>query len=109
MHELGIVVQVVDLASARANGARVHKLTLEIGKLSLVMPEAVRFCWDVAAKGTALEGCVLDIVLVDGRGRCRACSAEVLLERPLGRCTCGSTDLEWIGGMDVRIAKMEVD
>src|SRR5688572_20947205 len=108
MHELGIVSQVVDLASSRANGARVRRLVLEIGKLSLVMPDAVRFCWDVAAKGTALDGSALDIVLVDGKGKCRACGDEVPLEKPLGRCGCGSSDLEWIAGMDVRIAKMEV-
>ena len=109
MHELGIALQVVDLATARTNGARVRRLVLEIGRLSLVLPDAMRFCWDDAARGTSLDGSALEIVEVDGKAKCRVCSGEVVLLRPLGRCACGSSDLEWVSGMDVKIARLEVD
>jgi hydrogenase nickel incorporation protein HypA/HybF len=42
------------------------RVRLEIGRLSSVMPEAIRFCFDVCARGTALEGAELEIVELAG-------------------------------------------
>ena len=41
-------------SSARqAKGRKVTRVTLEIGKLSAIMPDAIRFCFDVVAQGQA--------------------------------------------------------
>ncbi|MFN2644439.1 MAG: hydrogenase maturation nickel metallochaperone HypA [Burkholderiales bacterium] len=61
MHELGISRNIVAIVDEAAAGRRVRRVTLEIGKLSGVMAHAVRFCFDVAAHGTALEGAELEI------------------------------------------------
>ena len=108
MHELSITQQIVAVVAERAAGARVTRVVVEIGKLSAVVPDAVRFCFDLCAEGTALEGATLEIVETPGRARCRACGAGVALERPFGRCACGSTDLEWLSGEELRIRSMEV-
>jgi hydrogenase nickel incorporation protein HypA/HybF len=109
VHELGIATEIVALAGeASGGGARVHRIVVEVGRLSTVLPDALRFCFDLAAAGTAAEGAVLDIVEVPGRAACRACGAEVALERPFGRCACGSSDLEWLAGEELRITEMEV-
>ena len=70
MHELGITRNIVAIVSERAGAARVKRVSLEIGRLSAVMPEAIRFCFDVCSKGTALEGAELEIREIPGRGRC---------------------------------------
>src|SRR5687767_4920697 len=98
MHELGITYEVVSMACERAAGAKVKHIVLEIGKLSAVMPDAVRFCFELCTAGTPAEGATLEIVETPGRGRCRQCNEEVVLERPLGRCQCGSSDLDGIAG-----------
>jgi hydrogenase nickel incorporation protein HypA/HybF len=108
MHELGIVAAIVDIASEQTGGASVKRLVLEIGKLSAVLPDAVRFAFDVATEGTALEGAELEIAEIDGSARCRACGGRVVLQRPVGRCACGAFDLEWLSGTDVRIVEMEL-
>lgn len=108
MHELAITQEVVEILRDRAGARRVRRVVLEIGKLSAVLPDAVRFCFDMCAEGTPAEGAVLEIVEPPGRARCRACGAEVILERPLGLCRCGSTDLEWISGEELKIREMEV-
>ncbi|MEP7271708.1 MAG: hydrogenase maturation nickel metallochaperone HypA, partial [Acidobacteriota bacterium] len=56
MHELGITRSIVGICVEHSAGARVKRVTVEIGKLSAIMPDAVRFCFDVCAKGTAVEG-----------------------------------------------------
>ena len=98
MHELAITQQVVETVCERAQGARVVRVVLEIGKLSGVMPDAVRFCFDPCTEGTAAEGAELVIREPPGLARCRACGREVVLEGPLGACDCGGIDLEWLGG-----------
>jgi hydrogenase nickel incorporation protein HypA/HybF len=61
MHELGISRNIVAIVGEAAAGRRVRRVTVEIGQRSGVMAHAVRFCFDVAASGTALEGAELDI------------------------------------------------
>lgn len=108
MHELGIVQEIVAIVEERSQGKSVSALSLEIGKLSAVLPDAVRFCFDVAAEGTVLEGATLTVIEKDGLARCRSCAASVVLASPIGRCTCGAFDLEWLEGTDVKIVRMEV-
>lgn len=108
MHELGITLEVIDIVSRHAGDAKVNRVVLEIGKLSAVLPDAVRFCFDTCAEGTVVEGAVLEIIETPGLACCRVCGGDVVMERPLGRCTCGSTDLDWLSGEELRIREMEV-
>ncbi len=66
MHELGITRNLVAIVSDAAQGRRVNKVWLEIGALSALMPDAVRFCFDVVSKGTVLEGATLEIIALPG-------------------------------------------
>jgi len=110
MHELAIAQEIVELACERAGGAdrRIVRIVLRVGKLSAVLPDALRFCFDAATAATAAEGASLEIIEADGLARCRACGAEVALERPFGRCACASSDLEWISGDELEIRDVEV-
>ncbi len=108
MHELGIVQEVIALVTERAEGARLTRVVLEIGKLSAVLPDAVRFCFDLVSEGTAAEGATLEIIETPGRARCRACGAGLTLDRPFGRCACGGSDLEWLAGEELKVKEIEV-
>jgi hydrogenase nickel incorporation protein HypA/HybF len=108
MHELAITEEVVALVCARAGAARVTRVVLEIGRLTAVSADAVRFCFDLCAEGTPMEGAELQIVEMPGSAQCRACGAEVVLERPLGWCACGSSDLEWRSGEELIIREIAV-
>jgi hydrogenase nickel incorporation protein HypA/HybF len=108
MHELSIANSVVELCAERAMGARVLRITLEIGRFSAVMPDAIRFCFDVCAKDTVVEGAELEIVETPGRARCRDCGNELALADMLDRCACGSVDLELLAGSELKIKWMEV-
>jgi hydrogenase nickel incorporation protein HypA/HybF len=62
VHELSITRNVVAIVSERATGQRVTRVRLEIGRLSAVVPDSIRFCFDICAQGTPLEGATLEIV-----------------------------------------------
>jgi hydrogenase nickel incorporation protein HypA/HybF len=108
VHELALAQEIVAIAAERAQGARVTRVVLEVGKLACVLPDSLRFCFDAAAAATPVEGATLEIREVPGRARCRACSGEVALERAFGVCACGSSDLEWLSGEELRVVSMEV-
>ena len=108
MHELGITQSIVDTCRAAAGSAPVKRVTVEIGCLCGVMPDAVRFCFDVCAQGTALEGSLLHIVSIPGRGVCRDCGMELVLEDFLALCACGSANLAVSGGDELRVKDMEI-
>ncbi len=113
MHEVGITRSIVEIAeqNARAKGAtRVVSVTVEIGELSGVVPEAVEFCFESCVNGTFLEGAQLIIERTPGRGRCRECGDE----SPLGPYTfecpaCGEFSLERLQGDELRVKEMEID
>ncbi len=108
MHELSITQSIVDACAERAEGARVNRVRVEIGRLTCVQPDALRFCYDVCTEGTSLAGSELEIIEIRGRARCRACGEELELDDLLTPCGCGSHDLELIAGEDLRIKEMEV-
>ncbi|MBE9129580.1 MULTISPECIES: hydrogenase maturation nickel metallochaperone HypA [unclassified Coleofasciculus] len=109
MHELGITQTIVDTVTQHAKGAKVQRVSLEIGKLAAIMPDAVHFCFDVCTRGTPLEGATLDIIEIPGLARCRQCGAEVHLDEPFGICDCGSVELDVISGQELKIKEMEVE
>ena len=58
MHELSIVLSIVDIADeqVRKTGARqVEQIDLDIGALSGVELDALDFAWDAGVKDTVLE------------------------------------------------------
>ena len=110
MHELGMTRNVVAIVSEHARGQTVLRVTLELGRLSGFMSEAIRFCFDICAKGTPLDGATLQIVDVEGRGLCTACGAEPLMTMPLGRCpACREPSLRIVAGTELKIKEMEVE
>lgn len=112
MHELSIIHNVVAICAERAAeqgvDTRVMRVTLAVGKLSAVMPDALRFCFEICARDTVVEGAELEIIETDGLGRCRDCGGEVALTQLFGRCQCDSTNLEIIAGDELKIKQMEV-
>ncbi len=108
MHELGICQEVVRIASERCGGASVKRVVLEVGVLTAVLPEALRFCFQLATEETPLQGAALEIVEVPGQARCRGCGASLVLRVPYGQCACGGIDLEWTAGDALHVRELEV-
>lgn len=66
MHELALTREIVAIVCQAAGDRRVRQVTLEIGRLTCVAPEALEFCFDAVARGTLAEGALLDIRRTDG-------------------------------------------
>jgi hydrogenase nickel incorporation protein HypA/HybF len=109
MHELGISRNVVAIVGEAARGRRVRRVTLEIGKLSGVMREAIEFSFDLVAQGTPVAGAVLAVREIDGRARCIECEAEFAVPSFPATCACGSRRLRTIAGEELNIKSIDLE
>ena len=109
MHELGITRNIVAIATEHSQGAKVRRVVVKIGQLSAIVPDAIRFCFDICCQGTPLEGAVLEIREIPGRASCRQCGREIALTQPFGRCTCGSHQLDIFQGEELTIEELEIE
>ena len=109
MHEMALTCSIVEMAEEAAAGARVARVTLVIGKLSGAMTDAIRFCFDEVARGTAVEGAVLEIIEPDGRARCDRCGAEFATPELWTGCDCGSFSLTRLQGDELELKSIELE
>lgn len=109
MHELALAESIIDMVAEHAAGRCVERIKVEIGTLACVMPDALRFCFGLAAAGTVLEGAKLEIVEVRAAARCRACGGTFFQDTFWTTCPCGGRDFERLTGEELRVKEYEVD
>jgi len=110
MHELSLVQGVVDICEQHSGGRRVLEVTLEIGALSGVVPEALEFCFEAAAKDTLLEGARLIIDRISATGFCNVCGVVSTIETYFDSCPCCSAPaLDLRSGDEMRVKDLEVE
>ena len=113
MHEMSLaesVLQIIQDSAQTQNFQRVRRVTLEIGQLSCVEPEAMRFCFDAVTSGSIAEGARLEIIETPGQGHCAACGKTVALQEQYVLCPeCGSANLRIVGGNEMRVKDLEVE
>jgi hydrogenase nickel incorporation protein HypA/HybF len=108
MHEMALTQDLVALITENCTGQRVMRVVLEVGKLAAVAPDAFRFCFELCAEGTPVEGAALEIVELPGRGLCRDCGREMWLHSAFEHCICGSFALEFLCGEELQLKEVEV-
>ncbi|HEY0813449.1 MAG TPA: hydrogenase maturation nickel metallochaperone HypA [Pseudonocardia sp.] len=108
MHELSITQSVVEAVTRRMGEARIRRVRLEVGQLCGLVPDSVRFCFELVAAGTTCEGALVEIDEPCGRARCRTCALEFETGEVLPLCACGSADVAVEGGRELRIREVEL-
>lgn len=113
MHEMSLaesVREIIEDASRKQHFQHVKTVRLEVGKLSCVEQEAMRFCFESVMKDTIADGATLEIVETEGRGRCPACGHETPIATLYEACPqCGSYGLVVIAGDTMRVKELEVE
>lgn len=109
MHELALMESLVATVEGGVEQGRVTRVCLEVGRLHAAVPDALRFCFDVCARGTRLEGAGLDIVEIAPRARCSGCGVEHEVDGfVLPDCSCGGGEMTLSAGRELRIREVEV-
>ncbi len=111
MHELIATQRILDAALEQADpeeGRRVRAVRLQLGALAGVVEPSIRFYWDLLTPGTLAAGSSLDVRLVPGTVRCRACGQVSETEEAFPVCpACDGADLAVLAGDGVVIEAVE--
>ncbi len=112
MHEMSLaegVVQLIEDAAREQAFGKVTAVWLEIGQLSGVEVEAMKFCFDVVTRDGIADGARLEIIATPGSGWCMQCSKTVPMSEVFGECPdCGSHQMQVTGGTEMRVKELEV-
>ncbi len=108
MHELSITQSIVDLVAERTAGRTVLAVRVQVGRLSGVVPDALSFCFELAAAGTTVEGARLEIEETEGRLSCADCGAESPAADLVLLCPCGSADVTVVAGQELTVRAVEL-
>ena len=108
MHELGLCSSIVDAVAQRAGTRPVAAVTVRVGRLHHVHPEAFEQSFAVAAMGTVAEEAAPLLVLLPVRARCSGCGLEWEGDEPPAACPgCGAVDMELTGGDELLLESIE--
>jgi hydrogenase nickel incorporation protein HypA/HybF len=107
MHELSIAAAIVEACVERALGNRILCIRVEVGFLAAVLPDSLRFCFELCARGTTAEGAALEIMETPGQAICDACGTTIELSVLTGRCVCGNR-LRITAGEELKMTNMVV-
>ncbi|MEO0603865.1 MAG: hydrogenase maturation nickel metallochaperone HypA [Myxococcota bacterium] len=108
MHELSVTRNIVAIVAEKAGKRPVKRVKLVIGKLAGIEVPAIRFCFDVVAKGTVVEGATLEIEEPAGRGSCRECGEEMGIARLVATCPCERrARIDIVSGEELLVREME--
>jgi len=113
MHEMSLCESVIHILQDNAEKqgfSRVKTVWLEIGELSGVEVEAMRFSFEVIRQGTLADQAALEIINVPGSAWCMQCGKNVRIAQRFDACPeCGSYQLQVNGGDEMRIKELEVE
>ncbi len=138
MHEFNFAYNIFNIAIKTAETYRAKKIKsikLEIGDFTLIVPDILKYSFEIVSKGTIAEGATLDIIKKPGNLRCDNCRHEselwlydsdgkgeftddqgnkftnlAELGITLFKCKkCGSTKTTLVGGKNTKIVNIEIE
>lgn len=112
MHEIGVVRQVLRTIEdfAKENDVKqIDELVLDVGELSLIIPQYLEDIYPAVVKDTILENAKLIINMVPGLAECDDCDEIFNVVEHEGYCpNCGSFEKTVLSGKDFTIREIHV-
>lgn len=113
VHELAVCQGIIDVASETLRAQppplpAVASVTVQIGRLTAVVPESLCAYFALLTPSTLLEGARLDIETVPIRGRCADCARHFEIDTLAFTCPrCGSGFVELTSGRELQVVSLE--
>lgn len=110
MHELSLCNSIQQVVGRAAGDRKVAAVHLRVGRLRQVVPDTLRYCWELVTADGPLAGSVLAIDSIPVSARCRGCTAETTVNDTLVLVcgSCGSPDLDLLTGEEFMITTLDL-
>jgi hydrogenase nickel incorporation protein HypA/HybF len=113
MHELSIVMSILDIAKSeaiKANASQINEIELEIGTLSGIDMDSFNFAWREAIRGTILENSNRIVFRPQGKASCLGCDQSFDLVNRFDPCPfCNSHFINIIQGKELKVKALVVN
>ncbi len=111
VHELSIAQSLLDIIvdeSQRHRLGRVSKVKLQVGELSAVVPDSLRFCFDLVSRDTVASGALIEIETIGITARCDKCDLSFEVKDRVFECPkCGEPVLQMLSGRELNVMSIE--
>jgi hydrogenase nickel incorporation protein HypA/HybF len=112
------IFKVAEATAIKHGAKQITEVLLEIGELTLIVPELLQRSFEMATSGSIAEGAKLVITITRGKIKCRDCEkiSEVILNEEaqltglqLFQCShCLSTNTEIIEGKKANVKNIKI-
>jgi hydrogenase nickel incorporation protein HypA/HybF len=110
MHELSVATAVLNTALKHSDQRAVSVVNVRVGRMRQVVPDSLRFYFEIVARDTTCEQATLELVEIDTRLRCSDCEREWSPQIPAFRCPdCGSASVDVLAGEELEVDYIEVE
>jgi hydrogenase nickel incorporation protein HypA/HybF len=113
MHEMGIALEIIEIVRSSipesVKRPRVERVHLKIGRLSAVVTDSLRFCFEVASEETPLAGAELVVDEIPVEAQCNDCGHRWTIDEPVFVCaSCRGGSLTLLSGRELDVHSFQL-
>lgn len=113
MHEFSLAMNILDSCAReleQAGGSKITGIRLEVGSLSGVMAESLRFALEAGHEDNVLKNAQISIDELPARLQCKACGQDFEATEIYTPCPqCGSFGHQVLAGKDLIIKSITIE
>jgi len=113
MHELSIAESIIDIVNENTKqhpDKKVNKITLDIGVLSGVIPEALTFAFEELLKHSPYKNAMIEMNHIKAKAVCHQCKFIFEPNDIFTPCpACHSSDIELIEGKELNVRSIIIE
>ncbi|XOV78623.1 MAG: hydrogenase maturation nickel metallochaperone HypA [Aestuariibacter sp.] len=109
MHELSVMKALIDAVKGyqQQHAQAVKAIRIEVGKLTCIDSERLKFCFDLLREDEGLRDTQLRIDTVTATAKCQGCGKQMQLHHFGQACDCGSFENEILTGNELNLTEIE--
>ena len=112
MHEVAIAQEIIEIVKSylpNEDNVYVKSVKIDLGDFSNILPEALKFSFDVLLTDTELKGAKLEITKIPLKIKCSDCGHIAILDEPFFFCPdCSSPNVEILSGTELKVVEIEL-
>lgn len=113
MHELSLAINIVEICEQTAlqnNASVITSLTLDVGKLSGVVMEALETAMESAITNTIMQNATIHYNLIQGMAQCAECGNKFDVVEIYEECpVCNSYKSSIIAGKELTVSSIDIE
>jgi hydrogenase nickel incorporation protein HypA/HybF len=110
MHEMALAEGILAVVLDAAEGQKVRRVQLQVGKLQMVVLDSLQFSFQLMADGTPAAEAIVEMEEMPVHVLCKQCGADSQLNSPPFSClSCNSFDVEVASGDQLVVDAVELE